>query len=34
MMETMVCNGLCKYYGPVKALDGVDLQLEEGRIIG
>ena len=34
MMETMVCNNLCKYYGSVKALDGVDLHLEEGRIIG
>ena len=34
MMETMVCNGLCKYYGSVKALDHVDLHLEEGRIIG
>ena len=34
MMETMVCNGLCKYYGSVKALDNVDLHLEEGRIIG
>ena len=33
-METMVCNGLCKYYGSVKALDNVDLHLEEGRIIG
>ena len=30
----MVCNDLCKYYGSVKALDGVDLHLEEGRIIG
>ena len=34
MMETMVCNDLCKYYGSVKALDGVDLHLEEGRIVG
>ncbi|MBR4462929.1 MAG: ABC transporter ATP-binding protein [Erysipelotrichaceae bacterium] len=33
-METMVCNGLCKYYGSIKALDDVDLHLEEGRIIG
>ena len=33
-METMACNGLCKYYGSVKALDNVDLYLEEGRIIG
>ena len=33
-METMVCNGLCKYYGSLKALDNVDLRLEEGRIIG
>ena len=30
----MVCNGLCKYYGSIKALDDVDLHLEEGRIIG
>ena len=34
MMETMVCKDLCKYYGSVKALDGVDLHLEEGRIVG
>ncbi len=34
MMETMACNGLCKYYGPIKALDDVNLNLEEGRIIG
>ena len=34
MMETMVCNGLSKSYGSVRALDNIDLHLEEGRIIG
>ena len=33
-METLVCRGLCKDYGNVKALNNVDLTLEEGRIIG
>ncbi|MBO4920004.1 MAG: ABC transporter ATP-binding protein [Erysipelotrichaceae bacterium] len=33
-METLVCNGLSKTYGTVKALDHVDLKLEEGKIIG
>ncbi|MBQ1483532.1 MAG: ABC transporter ATP-binding protein [Erysipelotrichaceae bacterium] len=33
-METLVCDGLCKYYGNVKALDRVDLTLEEGKIVG
>ncbi|MBQ6478947.1 MAG: ABC transporter ATP-binding protein [Erysipelotrichaceae bacterium] len=33
-METLVCNGLSKTYGSVRALDHVDLKLEEGKIIG
>ena len=33
-METLVCNGLSKTYGSVKALDQVDLKLEEGKIVG
>ena len=33
-METLVCNDLSKSYGPVKALDHVNLNLEEGKIIG
>ena len=33
-METLVCNDLSKSYGSVKALDHVNLNLEEGKIIG
>ncbi len=33
-METLVCRGLSKTYGNIRALDQVDLQLEEGRIVG
>ncbi|MCR4856041.1 MAG: ABC transporter ATP-binding protein [Erysipelotrichaceae bacterium] len=33
-METLKCADLCKDYGPVRALDHVDLTLEEGRIVG
>ncbi len=33
-METLECLDLCKSYGPVKALDHVDLHLEEGKIVG
>ena len=33
-METLVCNGLSKTYGSVRALDHVDLKLEEGKIVG
>ena len=33
-METLVCNDLSKSYGPVKALYHVNLNLEEGKIIG
>ncbi len=33
-METLVCDGLSKSYGNVKALDRVDLTLEEGKIVG
>lgn len=34
MMETLVCNELSKTYGSVRALDHVDLKLEEGKIVG
>jgi len=34
MMETLVCNELSKAYGSVRALDHVDLKLEEGKIVG
>src|SRR3990167_1850420 len=27
-------RGLVKYYGPVRALDGVDLRVEQGEIFG
>lgn len=33
-MDTLVCEGLSKTYGNVKALDHVDLHMEEGKIIG
>ena len=33
-METLVCEGLSKTYGNIKALDHVDLHTEEGKIIG
>ncbi|MBQ6126888.1 MAG: ABC transporter ATP-binding protein [Erysipelotrichaceae bacterium] len=33
-METLVCNELSKAYGSVRALDHVDLKLEEGKIVG
>ncbi len=33
-METLVCEGLSKDYGQIRALDGIDLRLEEGKIIG
>ena len=33
-METLVCNDLSKSYGSVKALDHVNLNLEEGKLIG
>jgi len=33
-METLVCKGLCKTYGSIKALDEIDLTLEEGKIVG
>lgn len=34
MMETLVCEGLSKDYGKLRALDRVDLRLEEGKIVG
>lgn len=34
MMETLVCNELSKTYGSVRALDHIDLKLEEGKIVG
>ncbi len=33
-METLVCEGLCKDYGSIKALNHVDLSLSEGKIVG
>ena len=33
-MAILECNGLTKYYGPKKALNNINLSLEEGRIIG
>lgn len=33
-METLVCEGLSKDYGKLRALDRVDLRLEEGSIVG
>ena len=33
-METLVCEGLSKDYGKLRALDRVDLRLEEGKIVG
>ena len=32
-METLVCEGLSKDYGQIRALDRIDLRLEEGKII-
>ena len=34
MSEMLVCKGLTKTFGPVRALDGVDLTLETGKIVG
>lgn len=34
MNELVKCTALCRDFGPVKALDGVDLTLEPGRIVG
>ncbi len=34
MNELVVCSGIAKSYDAVKALDGVNLQLPAGRIIG
>lgn len=33
-MSVLECSRLCKHYGRVQALDGVDLTLEPGRIVG
>ena len=33
-MSILECSRLCKHYGRVQALDGVDLTLEPGRIVG
>lgn len=33
-MTTLKCEGLTKHYGPVRALDNVDLSIEPGRIVG
>lgn len=34
MSELVKCAGLVREFGPVRALDGVDLTLEPGRIVG
>lgn len=34
IMTTLKCEGLTKNYGPVKALDSIDLSVESGRIVG
>lgn len=33
-MPILECRGLCKSYGSVRALDGVDLTIGSGRIVG
>ena len=33
-MTVLECSGLCKGYGGVKALDGVTLRVDSGRIVG
>ena len=33
-MAILECNSLTKYYGPKKALNNINLSLEEGRIVG
>ena len=33
-METLICEGLSKYYGSTKALENINLQLQSGKIIG
>ena len=33
-MAVLTCNGLTKRFGRTKALDGVDLTIEPGRIVG
>ena len=32
--ELLMCSGLSRRFGAVQALDGVDLSLEEGKIVG
>lgn len=34
MNEILICHGLAKSYGGPRALDGIELQLQRGRIIG
>jgi len=34
MMEILVCNHLSKSYGSLRALDDIDLTLNEGKIVG
>ena len=34
IMTVLKCEGLTKNYGPVKALDSIDLSVESGRIVG
>lgn len=33
-MQVVSCNSLCKSYGEIKALKGVDLQVEENELFG
>ena len=34
MSTVLECHGLTKRYGSVRALDGAELTLESGRIVG
>ena len=34
MNELLTCTGLTRYFGQIKALDGVDLTLTSGKIVG
>lgn len=34
MADAIVAEGLTKHYGPVKALDGLDLRVPEGTVLG
>ena len=34
MNEILTCRGLVKSYGGPRALDGIDLDIQRGRIVG